>query len=99
MVFRVPCKKRSVMNMTHSQIVRFLRSPSSELVDFAISLANLDKKESAVIQLCGRKGFTQEEAAEILDRSPDAIQKWWRSGVLKLKSAWDGRWWIQRIIE
>jgi DNA-directed RNA polymerase specialized sigma24 family protein len=91
-------KKRRKKRMTHAQLIRFLRCPSSELVDFALTLANLDKKEAAVIDLCGRKAYTQEEAAEILDRSPDAIQKWWHSGTIKLKAAWSGRWWIEKIL-
>ena len=96
---RLKCSSQSDGRLTHYQVLQFLRCPSSELVDFALTLANLDRKEAAVIEICGRKAYTQEEAAEILDRSPDAVQKWWRSGISKLQTAWSGRWWIEKIIE
>ena len=68
-------------------------------MDFALSLVNLDKREMAAIDLCGRKAYTQEEAAEHLDRSVDAVQKWWRSGMKKLKAEWSSRWWITKILD
>lgn len=83
---------------TEKQVVQLLRLPDAGLVDYMISLANLDKREATAIDLCGRKAYTQEEAAEHIDRSPDAVQKWYRSGIRKLRASWMGKWWIERLL-
>lgn len=83
---------------TEKEVVQLLRMPDADLVSFMISLANLDRRESIAIDLCGRKAYTQEEAAESIDRSPDAVQKWYRAGIKKLRAAWAGRWWIEKLI-
>lgn len=83
---------------TEKEVVQLLRMPDADLVSFMISLANLDRREAAAIDLCGRKAYTQEEAAEIIDRSPDAVQKWYRAGIKKLRAAWCGKWWVERLL-
>lgn len=83
---------------TEKQAVQLLRLPDAGLVDYMISLANLDRRELSAIDLCGRKAYTQEEAAELLDRSPDAVQRWYRAGIKKLRTAWSGTWWIDRLL-
>ena len=83
---------------TEKQIVQLLRMPDAGLVDYMVSIANLDRRESLAIDLCGRKAYTQEEAAERIDRSTDAVQKWYRSGMRKLRTAWSGKWWIKKLI-
>lgn len=47
--------------MKESSIVRLLRAPDIELVDFAIRRANLTWKEALAVDLCGRRGYTQAE--------------------------------------
>ena len=83
---------------TEKDVVQLLRMPDADLVNFMISLANLDHREAVAIDLCGRKAYTQEEAAEAIDRSPDAVQKWYRAGIKKLRAAWSARWWIEKLI-
>ena len=83
---------------TEKEVVQLLRIPDAGLVDYMISLANLDRRELSAIDLCGRKAYTQEEAAELIDRSPDAMQRWYRAGIKKLRSAWSGRWWIEKLL-
>lgn len=78
-------------------IVAFLRCPAGAVVDLAVEMANLTWKESLAIELCGRKGKTQETAAEEAKRSPDAMQRWYRAGIKKLSTAWAGMWWIQNL--
>lgn len=85
--------------MQNAEIVRFLRCPSSPLVDFAVSTANLTEKEALAISLCGRMGLTQEQAAEKAGYSVDAVQKWNRAGMKKLNTAWSGQWWIQKLTQ
>lgn len=85
--------------MKESSIVRLLRAPDIELVDFAIRRANLTWKEALAVDLCGRRGYTQESAAEHAGYSVDAMQKWYRSGIAKLSIAWGGCWWICAVVD
>jgi hypothetical protein len=85
--------------MDEDKIIRFLRCPASAVVDLALEMANLTWKEYLAIDLCGRKAKTQEVAAKEADRSVDAMQKWYRSGIKKLSTAWYGVWWIEKLSE
>lgn len=85
--------------MDEDDIVRFLRCPASPVVDLAVEMANLTWKEHTAIDLCARKGMTQERAAESAGYSVDAMQRWYRSGIKKLTTAWGGVWWINRLSE
>lgn len=85
--------------MDEKKAIRFLRSPSSAIIDLAIQMANLTWKEELAITLCARKAMTRERAAEEAGYSVDAIQKWYRSGMQKLCTAWNGIWWIEKLSE
>lgn len=85
--------------MDEDKVLKFLRCPASELVDLAVEMANLTWKEAVAIKLCGRQAMTQERAASKTGYSPDAMQKWYRSGMKKLVTLWSGVWWIQKVIE
>lgn len=85
--------------MDERKVVAFLRCPSSELVELAISMANLTWKENIAINLCGRQAKTQEKAAEEVDCSVDAMQKWYRAAISKLAVAWDSTWWINKLVQ
>ena len=41
--------------------------------------------------------LTREEAAEEMDRSVDAVQKWYRDGIKKVRKTLAGRWWTMRL--
>lgn len=81
------------------KIRTILQSPDSDFVDIALRLVNLEDTERAVIDLCLRRGLTHERAAEVLDVSVDALQKWHRSAKDKIWIAWSGRWWMRRLME
>ena len=81
------------------KIRAILQSPDADFVDMALRLVNLEDTERTVIDLCLRRGFTHERAAEMLDVSVDALQKWHRSAKDKIWSAWCGRWWMRRLME
>lgn len=70
--------------MDEDKAVKFLRCPSSDLVELAIQKANLTWKEELAITLCVRRDMTQERAAEYSNLSPDTIQRWYRRGISKL---------------
>ena len=84
--------------MSEESVKQFLRYPSAPLVEFALTLANLPWQEEQVINLCARKRMTQEQAAEHLDRSVDAVQKWYRAGIKSLQVAWSDCEWIRKVI-
>lgn len=80
-------------------IRQILQSPDTDFVDMVLRLVNLEDNEKAVIDLCLRRGLTHERAAEILDRSVEAVQKWHRSAKDKMWIAWSGRWWLRKIMD
>lgn len=84
--------------MTESEVIAFLRYPSAQLVDYALSLVNLTWQESLAIKLCGRQKYTQEKAAELACYSVDAMHLWYRSGIKKLLSTWGSLEWIRKIV-
>ena len=52
--------------MTKEDVILILRYPISEIVDRAMAIANLTWKEEVAVYQCGRKGRTQEKAAEVI---------------------------------
>lgn len=83
--------------MDEDKAVKFLRCPSSDLVELAMKKANLTWKEALAITLCVRRDMTQERAAEYSNLSPDTVQRWYRRGISKLCKAWSGVWWIEQL--
>lgn len=83
--------------MDELKVITFLRCPASCVVELAIEMANLSWKEQTAIELIGRKCYTQEKAAEFSGVSVDSMQKWYRKGITKLCSAWNGVWWIEQL--
>ena len=83
--------------LTDAQVVTLLRTPHNALVDFMLSLSNLSRKEKEALDLCARQKLTREEAAEEMDRSVDAVQKWYRDGIKKVRKTLAGRWWTMRL--
>lgn len=82
-----------------AKIRAILQSPDVEFVEMAMGLVNLDDSERIAVELCIRRGMTQERAAEKLDCSVEAIQKWCRSAKDKIWVVWSGRWWMRRIMD
>jgi DNA-directed RNA polymerase specialized sigma24 family protein len=83
--------------LTDAQVVTLLRTPDNDLVEFMLSLSNLSRKEKEALDLCARQKLTREEAAEEMDRSVDAVQKWYRDGIKKVRKTLAGRWWTMRL--
>ena len=83
--------------LTDAQVVTLLRTPDNDLVEFMLSLSNLSRKEKETLDLCARQKLTREEAAEEMDRSVDAVQKWYRDGIKKVRKTLAGRWWTMRL--
>ena len=84
--------------MSERAVVAFLRYPIAGLVEYAISIVNLTWQEELAVYLVGRKHMTQERAAETAGYSVDAVQKWYRSGIRKLRAAWSGSDWILKLL-
>ncbi len=83
--------------LTDKHIEKLLRTPDKDLVEFMLSLSNLSRRELEVLNLCARQRLTREEAAEEMDRSVDAVQKWYRDGIKKVRKTLSGRWWTMRL--
>lgn len=84
--------------MTKEDVILILRYPISEIVDRAMAIANLTWKEEVAIYQCGRKGRTQEQAAEDCGYSVDAMQRWFSKGIKKLIFAWSRSDWLHDLL-
>lgn len=84
--------------MSEAEITKFLRCPYGNLVEYALSIANLSWQESLAINFCGRQKYSQERAAELAGYSVDAVHLWYRAGIKKLLIAWGAQEWIKKII-
>lgn len=84
--------------MTKEDVILILRYPVSEIVDRAMAITNLTWKEEVAVYQCGRKGRTQEQAAEICGYSVDAMQRWYSKGIKKLIFAWARSEWIGELL-
>lgn len=82
-----------------AKIKEMIQSPDADFVAMAIRLVNLDATEKTVVDLCLQRGLTQEQAAEELDCSVDAVQKWSRTAKDKIWTVWSGRWWMRKIMD
>ena len=91
--------KNSEKRERDRKIRAILKSPDADFVSIAMRLVNLEDTERAVIDLCLLRGLTHEQAAETLDVSVDALQKWHRSAKDKIWIAWSGRWWMKKLME
>lgn len=83
--------------LTDKHVEKLLRTPDNDLVEFMLSLSNLSRREQETLNLCARQRLTREEAAEEMDRSVDAVQKWYRDGIKKVRKTLSGRWWTMRL--
>lgn len=84
--------------MDEHTVKAFLRYPRASLVEFALVECNLTAQEAMVLALCGRQKLTQEQAAEQMDRSVNAVQKWYRAAIEKCCKAWHGWEWIYKVL-
>ena len=86
--------------MDDKHLVNLMRKPNmGPVLELIIEMANLTIKEEKSIRLCMQKDMTQYEAAEFINRSEDAVQKWYSSGKKKLHAVCDGVWWIEKLAE
>ena len=83
--------------LDNTHIKRFLRYADRGLVEYALTRVNLEEHEEDAVRACGMRGLTQEQAAEEMDRSVDAVQRWNREAMRKLAAVWDAVPWIQQI--
>lgn len=70
--------------MDRSLIKTFWACGDSQVIDFAVMRARLDRKEKAVITSMLDDCLTQEETADRLQISVRTVQKLWASGADKL---------------
>lgn len=84
--------------MERKDTVKFLQYPSAQIIDLAMSMANLTIKEEHIIRLYAQKGMTQEALAEHEDVSVNAIQRWIYSAEDKLVACWSGINWIETLL-
>lgn len=95
--YRAEAETRQYKPMDEKRAKEILALPSAELVNLCIKLANLTAAEEQAVNYCYRLGYTQEETADILNKSRNTIYTWCRSGIAKCVRAWDGVFWLQNL--
>lgn len=85
--------------MTRSDVKRILRTPYKPLALMALSYVNLTDREQEVIIRRHMRGHTQEETAEDMCCTVNALQKWEYSALDKCGVAWDKVAFIQEILK
>lgn len=90
--------------MDEKRVLAFLHSSATAPLNLALEMANLTDRERTAVDLCGIRGLTYDEAAEVLQktdrpRETDTIKRWYGSAKKKLRLAWDGLYWIDAILE
>lgn len=85
--------------MTKEEVKKILRTPYKPLALAALSYVNLTDREMNLLILRFMRGHTQEETAEEMGYTPNAIQKWERTALNKCCQAWDKLVFIQELLK
>lgn len=85
--------------MTTDEVRQVLRSPYKPLALAALSYVNLTDRELNLLILRHMRGHTQEETAEELGYSVNAVQKWERTALDKCRQAWEKLIFVQEILK
>lgn len=87
--------------MDEDSVKRFLRYYWRDLVDFALSLAQLDNRELEAVRLCGIQRLTIENAAEAAKPpvSVNTMQSRWAAARKRLAKAWGGYEWVKILAD
>lgn len=78
-------------NLTEEQrqtVYKALKTPYKPLLDFAMTYVSLNEKQRSALFSCVIQGHTEEEVAELLDRSRDAIARWKSAAMERCFLAW-----------
>ena len=85
--------------MTKEEVKKILRTPYKPLALTALSYVNLTDREMNLLILRFMRGHTQEEVAEEMGYTPNAIQKWERAALNKCCQAWDKLVFTQELLK
>lgn len=84
--------------MTNETAKEVIRCPYKFLALAALSYVNLTDRELDTLILRHMRGHTQEQVAELFDRSVNTVQTWEKSALDKCCKAWDGMGFIKEIL-
>lgn len=79
--------RRYEQPMDEKRVKQILRCPSAALVNALLEIANLTTPEVEAVNHCVRLDYTQEEAADVLERSRNYVQRNYSTGMKKLIKA------------
>lgn len=76
--------------MTIEEAKAIIHNPHKQFVLYAlIYYVNLNDNELNTLVLRHMRGITQEECAELLNRSVNTIKRWEKNALNKCAAAWD----------
>lgn len=85
--------------MTTDEVKTVLRTSYRPLALAALSYVNLTDRECNLLILRHLRGHTQEETAEDMGYTVNAVQKWEYAALSKCAKAWDGLVFINEILK
>lgn len=69
-------------------VIKALRTPYAPLRELALSYASLSRDEMRCVIGCVVEGYTNEEYAEMIDRSPKFVSRHRNAAIKRLQYAW-----------
>ena len=85
--------------MDKSDIKKVLNCPYKELLEIALNMVSLKRKELEVIQLVDIQGETQEKTAELLECSVNTVKNHRNKAFKKLGKVWENQKSIEKILK
>lgn len=85
--------------MDKSDIKKVLNCPYKELLEMALNMVSLKRKELEVIQLVDIQGETQEKTAELLECSVNTVKNHRNKAFKKLGKVWEKQKSIEKILK
>lgn len=85
--------------MTKEEARLAFQYPFPAVVEFALTIANLQEKEAEAIRLADVRGLHEERAAEQMDISVRQIASLKKRGYQKLLAAWDTQPMVWHMVE
>lgn len=85
--------------MDKKDVKKVLNSPSITLVRLALDLVNLKDKERKSIELVDMRGYTENQASELMKVSVKSISNYRRKGLEKCLRCWSNENVIKKILE
>jgi len=84
--------------MDRKIVKKFLACDYPELIDLALNYARLTDKQQEIVDLCFKRGLTQEDAAEKTGYDVSTIRRWYNKAMKSMCAKFDHLPWIYKVL-